>query len=43
MEDADQPVAEGPQGLMVGGAAGALPVIAGAGTRRAGRPLKAHR
>ena len=31
VEDADEAVAEGPEGLVVGGAAGALPVVGGAG------------
>ena len=33
MEDADEPVGEGAEGLVVGGAAGAVPVIDGAGAR----------
>ena len=31
VEDADEPVREGAEGLVVGGAAGALPVVEGAG------------
>ena len=34
MENADEPVCEGAQGLIVGGSAGALPVIERAGSRR---------
>ena len=33
VEDADEAVAEGPESLVVGGAAGGLPVVGGAGTR----------
>ena len=33
VEDADEAVAEGPEGLVVGGAAGALPVVGGAAPR----------
>ena len=33
VEDADEPVREGSEGLVVGGSAGALPVIEGAGAR----------
>src|SRR5436190_637114 len=37
MQDADQPIAQGAQGLMVGGASGALLVVVGPGARRAGK------
>jgi hypothetical protein len=33
MEDVDEPVREGPQSLVVGGSASALPVVEGAGAR----------
>src|SRR4029453_16024201 len=37
MQDADQPIAQGAQSLMVGGASGALLVVVGTGARRAGK------
>ena len=46
MEDADEPVREGAQGLVVGGSAGALPVIEGAGAWgvvQCGEPLQQQR
>ena len=37
MEDADEPVGEGSEGLVVGVACGAVSVVAGPGSRRAGQ------